>query len=507
MGIHASALLTNQATVAGVVCVVSFAALFKYFRTSNSKITITLPKLSPPPEFQSTDSDIVVIGGGITGASFAARLGMEGKKVVMIERNMGTDETMRGELLLPGGINALEEMDMKDILDDIDGNRVKGITFFDIRLGGEPGYVHYPKPGGITMRHGYLVNALRKTAIAQKSVTVIEAVGKELIKENGRVVGVRYKKKDDAVIQEIRAPLVVIGDGYYSKLTAEYRTTHQPVSSDVCIGFPLKNYRFKSGKGQGEFIEYGIGHPGAQIITYKLNDHEDRGFLFVHGKPPSNLKEFCEKIAPNLPEHMKKPVMESIADGLRVVRCQRMAANFDVTPGLLILGDALNTRHPVTGSGMTVALNDVLFWWKVFTNIHDLTNDEAIMQQKLIFRKERVKYSYVINVVAEINILLINDHDPSTVALQHQLLKLFREVAKAEGPQHTMEAATNTIGGLYGGTITDPNVMQSVLDSLLERTVKEIYKTRPYLSAVWESMQVRRKWKAMCSVMQLEAMS
>ncbi len=59
--------------------------------------------------------------------------------------------------------------------------------------------------------------------------------------------------------------------------------------------------------------------------------------------------------------------MNSIADGPRVVRCQRMTANFDVVPGVLILGDALNTRHPVTASGMTAALNDVMFWWKVFT--------------------------------------------------------------------------------------------------------------------------------------------
>ncbi|XP_072041556.1 squalene monooxygenase-like [Amphiura filiformis] len=255
--------------------------------------------------------------------------------------------------------------------------------------------------------------------------------------------------KSSAYLQEIRAPLVMIGDGYYSKLTAEYRTTHQPVSSGVAIGYSLKNYRFESGKGEGEFLEYGIGHPEAQIANYRLNDHEDRSIVFVHGKPPANLKEFCEKkVVPNLPEHMKQSVMESIGDGLRVVRCQRMAANFDVTPGLLILGDALNTRHPATASGMTVALNDVKFWWKVFTNkIQNLTDDEAILQQKLIFRKERLKYSYVINVFAEINIRLISDHDPRTVALQQQFIKVLRELAKPEAPQQTRNAVFNLYGG------------------------------------------------------------
>ncbi len=63
---------------------------------------------------------------------------------------------------------------------------------------------------------------------------------------------------------------------------------------------------------------------------------------------------------------MRGYLRKGLKDGTRVVRCKEMAANFDVTPGLLILGDALNTRHPITASGMTVALNDVYFWWDVF---------------------------------------------------------------------------------------------------------------------------------------------
>ena len=30
------------------------------------------------------------------------------------------------------------------------------------------------------------------------------------------------------------------------------------------------------------------------------------------------------------------------------------------TPGMVILGDAMNMRHPLTGGGMTVAFNDVV---------------------------------------------------------------------------------------------------------------------------------------------------
>lgn len=37
-----------------------------------------------------------------------------------------------------------------------------------------------------------------------------------------------------------------------------------------------------------------------------------------------------------------------------------MPANPHPTPGALLLGDAFNMRHPLTGGGMTVALSDVV---------------------------------------------------------------------------------------------------------------------------------------------------
>ena len=96
--------------------------------------------------------------------------------------------------------------------------------------------------------------------------------------------------------------MVVVGDGYYSKLTAEYRTLHQPVSADLCIGLLMKDYTFKTGKTGGEYMEFGIGHPDSQLCTYKLNDREVRAVIFVKGKTPSNAKEFCEtKVVPHLP--------------------------------------------------------------------------------------------------------------------------------------------------------------------------------------------------------------
>ncbi len=58
---------------------------------------------------------------------------------------------------------------ISDALNGIDGNKVAGAAYFDVRVGGDVAFVHYPKPGAISLKHGYLVNALRKKAMDQES--------------------------------------------------------------------------------------------------------------------------------------------------------------------------------------------------------------------------------------------------------------------------------------------------------------------------------------------------
>ncbi len=43
-------------------------------------------------------------------------------------------------------------------------------------------------------------------------------------------------------------------------------------------------------------------------------------------------------------------------------------------PGVLVLGDALNMRHPLTGGGMSVALNDVVIWRDLLRSVKATDN-------------------------------------------------------------------------------------------------------------------------------------
>ena len=51
-----------------------------------------------------------------------------------------------------------------------------------------------------------------------------------------------------------------------------------------------------------------------------------------------------------------------------------MGSYFALHPGAVILGDAFNMRHPLTGAGMSVALNDALVLREILSNIPELTD-------------------------------------------------------------------------------------------------------------------------------------
>jgi squalene monooxygenase len=52
-------------------------------------------------------------------------------------------------------------------------------------------------------------------------------------------------------------------------------------------------------------------------------------------------------------------------------------------PGLLLVGDAMNMRHPLTGGGMTVALNEVLYLCDLLSPsmVHDLKETKLVMRR------------------------------------------------------------------------------------------------------------------------------
>ncbi|KAF9161424.1 Squalene epoxidase [Actinomortierella ambigua] len=389
---------------------------------------------TPIPESES-HFDIIVVGAGVLGSAFAATFGKQGRRILLIERDLSEPDRIVGELLQPGGVQALKELGLADCLEGIDSIPTYG---YGVIRGKESVHIPYltdPETGktyqGRSFHHGRFIQKLRAAASAVPSVTVVEATVNDVAKDdNGiRVLGVQCTLKKDgdnagaptdeaAAAQgdnqptiittsakgqvKYYAPLTVIADGCFSKFRKHF--IQKPVSvSSHFVGFVMKDVQLP-------FPHHGhvlLASP-SPILMYQIGTHETRILVDIPGKVPSSstgaLRSYLETIvAPQLPETIRKSFMTALeTERLRSMPNSFLPPSTSGDLGVIMLGDAMNMRHPLTGGGMTVALNDIVYLKKhFFTPDNPLNDHEEIMVQMELFFWKRKELTSVINVLAQ----------------------------------------------------------------------------------------------------------
>lgn len=68
--------------------------------------------------------------------------------------------------------------------------------------------------------------------------------------------------------------------------------------------------------------------------------------------------------------------------------------------GAVMLGDAYNMRHPLTGGGMTVALSDCVLLTSIVESCDDLSNRTILTEKLKNFHGRRTPLSGTINTLA-----------------------------------------------------------------------------------------------------------
>lgn len=101
--------------------------------------------------------------------------------------------------------------------------------------------------------------------------------------------------------------------------------------------------------------------------------------------------------------HIKGPFLEALERGsIRSMPNSFLPPAPVPVPGMLLLGDAMNMRHPLTGAGMSVALNDTLLWRELLRKVSDLTDHSAILDcSKKFLWQRKMSHSFVINILAQ----------------------------------------------------------------------------------------------------------
>nr|XP_046255682.1 squalene monooxygenase [Scatophagus argus] len=376
---------------------------------------------------EAPEPDVVIVGAGVLGSAMAAVLARDGRRVTVVERDLKEPDRIVGELLQPGGYRALKELGLEGSVEGLDAHLVHGYVIHDIESSTE---VEIPYPQveesiqcGRAFHHGRFIMGLRRAARAEPNVTFIEGTVTSLQEEDGCVTGVQYKDKETGDIKEIHASLTVVADGCFSKFRKSLVSGKAHISSHF-VGCLMKDCpQFK-----GNHAELVLANPNP-ILIYQISSTHTRVLVDIRGEMPRNLSEYMvEKIHPQLPEHLKEPFMVALQnDRLRSMPASFLPPSPVNKPGVLLLGDAYNMRHPLTGGGMSVALNDVSIWRSLLKNIPDLYDNRAMLQAKKKFHWERKSsHSFVVNVLAQALYELFAATDNSLHELRKACFQYFR---------------------------------------------------------------------------------
>jgi squalene monooxygenase len=158
-------------------------------------------------------------------------------------------------------------------------------------------------------------------------------------------------------------------------------------------------------------------------------------------------------VLPSLPERVRPSFLAALDSGavIRSMPNSFLPPTVQKQPGFLLLGDAMNMRHPLTGGGMTVAFNDVVLLASLLSpdNVPSLTDAPKVLTQMKAFHWQRKGLSSVINILAQALYSLFAASDPQLKALQLGCFRYFQQGGDCiDGPV-----------GLLAGIIRRPIVL------------------------------------------------
>lgn len=387
---------------------------------------------------------MAIIGSGIAGSAMAHAMGLQSRDVVLIERQFSEPDRIVGELLQPGGLAALQELELGDCVQGIEAEVVHGYVVHYMRKG-QSVALNYPTNEvgsthtGRAFHHGRFVMNLRRAALENENVRKLEGSARKLIYEDGNVVGVSVKPTGSDSEVEIRAQLTVVADGTFSNFRQELCASKQQVCSHF-IGIIMEDCpQFKSNFAEVIMTEKNV------ILVYKISPHNTRALIDIKGSVPTNLRSYIlESIAPQVPTHIKGPFLRAVENGrLRSMPNCFLASQPKCVPGVIMLGDAFNQRHPLTGCGMTAALSDVILWKKLLRDV-DLSDHSVVLSAVEKFHWERKsKHSYVINVLAQALYSVFSASEPNMEHLRYACFNYFQLGGEcADGPISLLSVVT-----------------------------------------------------------------
>ena len=457
------------------------------------------------------EADVVVVGAGVFGCAIAYALANQERSVILLERWMHEPDRIVGELLQPGGVAALKQLGLERCLEDIDAIPCYG---YQVLYHGEKVIFPYPmvdssgkvlveaatnghangsanghangsangsaikgeanggiekqallkqqrqRPEGRSFHHGRFIMQLRKACGAHPNISIFETEVTATVRgqHGDAVLGVETRTTNKETGEKTSdcffGQLTIIADGYASKFRKEFLPVAPIVRSKFyaleLIDCPLPS------PGYGHVV-IGKAFP---VLLYQIGTHETRALVDVPEKLPAaspqngGVRGYIQNVVvPTLPEAVRPSFLAALADG----KIPKSMPNSYLPPakqtrhaGVILLGDAYNMRHPLTGGGMTVAFNDAVILAELLHPSRmpgGLADTPAVHAAMAEFHWRRKSLTSIVNVLAHALYSLFAAEDRYLRALQAGCFRYFQL------------GVTDEPVGMLGGLIRRPLVL------------------------------------------------
>ncbi|CAH0015329.1 unnamed protein product [Clonostachys rhizophaga] len=421
------------------------------------------------------EAEVVIVGAGVFGCAIAFSLANQGRSVLLLERWMHEPDRIVGELMQPGGIAALKKLGLGHCLENIDAIPCYG---YCVSYHGQPVLIPYPtldedgqvdhqwsgagkegkRPVGRGFHHGKFIMQLRKSCLAHKNITVVETEVVNVVRGDyqDQILGVETRTVDK-VTGEKRADcffgqLTIVADGYASKFRKQVIDTTPVVKSKF---YALELIDCQMPQPGHAMVIIGNTFP---VLLYQIGTHETRILMDVPTELPEaspsagGVRGYIQNcVLPALPDAIRPSVEKALEDGKipRSMPNSWLPPSKQSTNGLILLGDAMNMRHPLTGAGMTVAFNDCLILSELLhpDKIPSFEDSRAIKDAMNTLYWRRKSLTGILNVLAQALYALFAANDRQLRALQLGCFGYF-ERGMTDGPS-----------GLLGAVIHRPIVL------------------------------------------------